>query len=136
MKIDGRCHCGNITFEAEVDPATVAICHRTGLSDAVGNGVPYCCEDQGTGLQAAVGHAESLRHDRGKAEIGGRTRSVLIAVHLRSRRVGSGVNLMAPLPTLALVLLVGIVLGYGTRALISNRRRAAARRRFIERGFG
>jgi hypothetical protein len=27
MKIDGRCHCGNITFEAEVDPATVAICH-------------------------------------------------------------------------------------------------------------
>jgi hypothetical protein len=27
MKIDGRCHCSNITFEAEVDPATVAICH-------------------------------------------------------------------------------------------------------------
>jgi hypothetical protein len=29
MKIDGRCHCGNITFEAEVDPATVAVCHCT-----------------------------------------------------------------------------------------------------------
>jgi hypothetical protein len=29
MKIDGRCHCGNITFEAEIDPATVAICHCT-----------------------------------------------------------------------------------------------------------
>jgi hypothetical protein len=29
MKVDGRCHCGNITFEAEVDPATVAICHCT-----------------------------------------------------------------------------------------------------------
>jgi hypothetical protein len=29
MKIDGRCHCGNITFEAEVDPATAAICHCT-----------------------------------------------------------------------------------------------------------
>jgi hypothetical protein len=29
MKIDGRCHCGNITFEAEVDPATVVICHCT-----------------------------------------------------------------------------------------------------------
>jgi hypothetical protein len=29
MKIDGGCHCGNITFEAEVDPATVVICHCT-----------------------------------------------------------------------------------------------------------
>jgi hypothetical protein len=29
MKIDGRCHCGNITFEADVDPATVVICHCT-----------------------------------------------------------------------------------------------------------
>jgi hypothetical protein len=29
MKIDGSCHCGGITFEAEVDPATVVICHCT-----------------------------------------------------------------------------------------------------------
>ena len=29
MKIDGRCHCGNITFEAEADPSTVVICHCT-----------------------------------------------------------------------------------------------------------
>ena len=29
MKIDGRCHCGNISFEAEADPATVVICHCT-----------------------------------------------------------------------------------------------------------
>jgi hypothetical protein len=29
MKIDGRCHCGNIAFEAEADPATVVICHCT-----------------------------------------------------------------------------------------------------------
>jgi len=29
MKIDGRCHCGNISFEAEVDLATVVICHCT-----------------------------------------------------------------------------------------------------------
>jgi hypothetical protein len=29
MKIDGRCRCGNITFAAEVDPATVVICYCT-----------------------------------------------------------------------------------------------------------
>ena len=29
MKVEGRCHCGNITYEAEIDPATVGICHCT-----------------------------------------------------------------------------------------------------------
>ena len=29
MKIDGACHCGRITYEAEVDPEAVAICHCT-----------------------------------------------------------------------------------------------------------
>jgi len=29
MKIDGRCHCGKITYEAEVDPDKVALCHCT-----------------------------------------------------------------------------------------------------------
>jgi hypothetical protein len=29
MKIEGGCHCGSITYEAEVDPAKVAVCHCT-----------------------------------------------------------------------------------------------------------
>ncbi len=29
MKIDGRCHCGYISYEAEVDPEKVMICHCT-----------------------------------------------------------------------------------------------------------
>ena len=29
MKVDGSCHCGAITFEAEVDPAGSRICHCT-----------------------------------------------------------------------------------------------------------
>jgi hypothetical protein len=29
MKIDGSCHCGAITYQAEVDPDAVAICHCT-----------------------------------------------------------------------------------------------------------
>jgi hypothetical protein len=29
MKIDGRCHCGYITYEAQIDPEKVVICHCT-----------------------------------------------------------------------------------------------------------
>ncbi len=29
MKIDGGCHCGHITYEAEIDPGSVGICHCT-----------------------------------------------------------------------------------------------------------
>lgn len=27
MKVEGRCHCGAIHYEAEVEPGTVGICH-------------------------------------------------------------------------------------------------------------
>jgi hypothetical protein len=27
MKVDGTCHCGKITYEAIVDPQSIAICH-------------------------------------------------------------------------------------------------------------
>lgn len=29
MKVQGRCHCGRIRYEAEVDPERVGICHCT-----------------------------------------------------------------------------------------------------------
>ena len=29
MKIDGGCHCGHITYEGEIDPEKVVICHCT-----------------------------------------------------------------------------------------------------------
>jgi hypothetical protein len=29
MRIDGQCHCGNLSYEAEIDPAMVSICHCT-----------------------------------------------------------------------------------------------------------
>jgi hypothetical protein len=29
MQIDGGCHCGRITYRAEIDPALVLICHCT-----------------------------------------------------------------------------------------------------------
>jgi hypothetical protein len=29
MKIDGRCHCGQVSFEAEADPETTTMCNCT-----------------------------------------------------------------------------------------------------------
>ncbi|MES3002590.1 MAG: GFA family protein [Pseudomonadota bacterium] len=29
MKVQGRCHCGQISYEAEIDPAGVSVCHCT-----------------------------------------------------------------------------------------------------------
>jgi hypothetical protein len=37
MKIDGSCHCGYITFEAEADPAQTGICHCTDCQRLTGS---------------------------------------------------------------------------------------------------
>jgi hypothetical protein len=29
MRVNGSCHCGQITYEAEVDPARVGVCNCT-----------------------------------------------------------------------------------------------------------
>jgi hypothetical protein len=36
MKIDGACHCGAITIEAEADPEKVQICHCTDCQTSTG----------------------------------------------------------------------------------------------------
>jgi hypothetical protein len=37
MKIDGRCHCGFITIEAEADPDKTAVCHCTDCQASTGS---------------------------------------------------------------------------------------------------
>jgi len=37
MKIDGGCHCGNITYTAEVDLDRVGICHCTDCQTMTGS---------------------------------------------------------------------------------------------------
>lgn len=37
MKVEGRCHCGQITFDAEIDPAAVRICHCTDCQTLTGS---------------------------------------------------------------------------------------------------
>jgi len=36
MRVDGGCHCGYLSFEAEADPAQVAICHCTDCQTSTG----------------------------------------------------------------------------------------------------
>ena len=36
MRIEGGCHCGYITYEAEIDPETVSICHCTDCQTLTG----------------------------------------------------------------------------------------------------
>ena len=39
MQIDGRCHCGALSFTAELDPAEVRACHCTDCQ--VLSGAPF-----------------------------------------------------------------------------------------------
>ena len=39
MKVDGGCYCGAITFEADIDPEQVRLCHCTDCQ--VMSGAPY-----------------------------------------------------------------------------------------------
>ena len=42
MKIDGGCHCGYITYEAEADPANAMICHCTDCQNSIRFGFSEC----------------------------------------------------------------------------------------------
>jgi hypothetical protein len=37
MKVEGRCHCGAISYEAEIDPDGVRICHCTDCQTLTGS---------------------------------------------------------------------------------------------------
>ncbi len=49
MKIDGGCHCGHITYEAEVDPEKVVICNCTDCQTLSGSAFrTVAFSDEGT----------------------------------------------------------------------------------------
>jgi hypothetical protein len=58
LKIDGGCHCGNITYSAEVDPDKVGICHCTD-----------CQTLTGTAFRVSVAAAKEAFHLTGEPKI-------------------------------------------------------------------
>jgi len=39
MRVDGQCHCGRVSYEADIDPCKVSICHCTDCQSLTGS--PY-----------------------------------------------------------------------------------------------
>jgi hypothetical protein len=55
MKIDGRCHCGFIAYEAEIDPEKVAICHCTDCQTLTGSAFRTFARSQEDGFRLLSG---------------------------------------------------------------------------------
>jgi hypothetical protein len=59
MKIDGGCHCGDVAYEAEINPSNVTICHCTD-----------CQRMSGTPFRTVVPtRAEDFKLTRGELKI-------------------------------------------------------------------
>ena len=55
MKIDGRCHCGAITYEAEIDPAKVLVCHCTDCPSLSGSAFRVAVPAEGDSFKLRSG---------------------------------------------------------------------------------
>jgi len=55
MKIDGGCHCGSITYEAEIDPNTVTVCHCTDCQTLSGSAFRVVVPAKGDGFKLLTG---------------------------------------------------------------------------------
>ena len=83
MKIDGRCHCGAITYEAEIDPAKVLVCHCTD-----------CQSLSGSAFRVAVpaeGDSFKLRSGQPKVYVKPRPKAVTTGTRLSALHCGSAI---------------------------------------------
>ena len=55
MKIDGACHCGAITYEAEIEPANVLICHCTDCQTMSGSAFRVAVRAEGDSFKLLSG---------------------------------------------------------------------------------
>jgi hypothetical protein len=76
MKIDGGCHCGYITNEAEADPANAMICHCTDCQTLSGSAFRTVLLTQQDSFKLRSGECKSTLKEA-KAAPNGHKRSVL-----------------------------------------------------------
>jgi len=55
MKIDGSCHCGAITYEADIDPEKVGICHCTDCQKFSGSAFRTLAQTEPGGFRLLTG---------------------------------------------------------------------------------
>ena len=64
MKIDGRCHCGYVTFEAEADPETTTICNCTDCQTMSGAPLRAIIVARPGTFVISVGQTDQISKDR------------------------------------------------------------------------
>ena len=66
MKIDGRCHCGYLSFEAEADPQNVSICHCTDCQTGSGSAFRISIRAPGKTFKMLSGEPTLYPQDHGR----------------------------------------------------------------------
>jgi len=71
MRIDGQCHCGRVTFEAEIDPAKISICHCTDCQQLTGSPfrVTVICDAEQVRLTGAPAKVYAKTGDNGRVRL-------------------------------------------------------------------
>ena len=64
MKIDGRCHCGYVTFQAEADPETTSICNCTDCQTMSGAPLRAVYYHSSRYVRAPVRQTDRISKDR------------------------------------------------------------------------
>lgn len=59
MQVNGRCHCGQVSYEAELDPGNVAICHCTDCQMMSGSPYRVSVRVPASAFRLLTGHLKS-----------------------------------------------------------------------------
>lgn len=68
MEIDGQCHCGRVTFSAEINPEAVSVCHCTDCQMLTGSPfrVTVLCSGHAVRLSGEPPKVYGKRGDNGR----------------------------------------------------------------------
>jgi len=71
MHVDGQCHCGHVTFEAEIDPQAVSICHCMDCQSLTGSSfrVTVICSGEQIRIQRGSPKIYAKTGDNGRKRL-------------------------------------------------------------------